>query len=104
MPTLRVLPTVTAMKAVGTRIFEDLGVPPQERKYASRFFSPMKHATDAISKDGLPRSPLQLHQPPAPTPSLVTDSWDTQVRIPRFERQGWQVEGVQLVCRGGPGN
>lgn len=92
------MPTVTAMKAVGTRIFDDLSIPPEERKYALQLFSPMKHATDIISKDGLPRSPLQLDKPPAPTPSLVTDSWNTQVRVPLFEGQGWQVEGVQLVC------
>ena len=74
------------MKIIGTRIFDDLGVPPEERKYTLRTFSSMDHATDVISKDGLPRSPFQFDKPPAPTPSLVTDSWDTEVR--RFDGQG----------------
>ena len=89
------------MKIIGTRIFDDLGVPPEERKYTLRTFSSTNHATDIISKNGLPRSPLQFDKPLAPTPSLVTDWWGTQVR--RLEGQEWQVEGVQLVCRGGPG-
>lgn len=33
--------TVTAMKGIGTRIFDDAGVPPEKRRYELRSFLPI---------------------------------------------------------------
>ena len=35
-PALRVTLTVTTMKEIGARIFDDLGVPPEKRRYELR--------------------------------------------------------------------
>lgn len=39
-PTSRVIPIVTTMKEIGTRIFDDLGVTPENRRYELGVFSP----------------------------------------------------------------
>jgi hypothetical protein len=86
------------MKGIGTRLFDDLGVPPENRKYAPLSYSLNEARNSHHPQDGLPHPPFQFDKPPASTPALVTHSWNTEIRVPRFEGKGGKVQGLQLVC------
>src|SRR5882757_2462980 len=51
----------------------------------------------------LPHSSLQFSKPPPPASPRVTLPGDLEIGVSSFEGQGWQVQGIQLVCRGGSG-
>ena len=98
------------MKEIGTRILDDLGIPPENQRYA--YFPESFHPPPCVRRprqDGLPRPPLQFGEPPPPTHPRVALSERPEVsrfeeaEVSHFEGREWQVQGVQLVCRGRPG-
>lgn len=92
------------LKEIGIRIFDDLSVPPENRRHVLFFESPPSVSSNRHPRqDGVPHSPFQFSKPSPPTPSRVTVSRDSGIGFFHLEGQERQVQGIQLVCRGGSG-